>query len=423
MSRRSAHELSTWRLLAAVLLAGLALVGFTAAAQAQDQGTIEGRVVNGTAGGPAIGVGITVTLYVFQDQVEVDSLAAVTDTAGGFRFEGLSAGTDRSYLVEAVYLDVHYTSPQAVQVEAGQTAQATVTVYETTDDDSHIIIDSGHLVAQSLGPAPQSGADGVGPTMLRISELYLFGNTGDRTFVGRPGTTRRTPSQPAATGQAVTVRLPLPAAAVGLAFGPDDAADRYVQSGGELLDTEPVPPGQETMLVFFSYHLGVTADTLTVEHSYRYPLAELNVFAAQPGLAVTGAQLQSLGSQTLQGQDYDLYAVSDLAAGESLLLRLVPQAESAAPAATAAGPAVKDNQALLGILGAILAVAAAVAAVAYSLAGRRGRGPAPAAASPARQLLAELADLEDAFEAGRVDEETYRRERAARQEAIKSLWT
>jgi hypothetical protein len=36
-------------------------------------------------------------------------------------------------------------------------------------------------------------------------------------------------------------------------------------------------------------------------------------------------------------------------------------------------------------------------------------------------LLAELADLEEGFEAGEVDEATYQRERAAKYEALKSL--
>jgi hypothetical protein len=39
----------------------------------------------------------------------------------------------------------------------------------------------------------------------------------------------------------------------------------------------------------------------------------------------------------------------------------------------------------------------------------------------ARSLLIELADLEEAFEAGQLDEETYQRQRAEKYEALKSL--
>jgi len=46
---------------------------------------------------------------------------------------------------------------------------------------------------------------------------------------------------------------------------------------------------------------------------------------------------------------------------------------------------------------------------------------APASNPQARPLLTELADLQEAFEAGQVDEETYRRQRAEKWEALKSL--
>jgi hypothetical protein len=46
----------------------LAMTATGASAQAQGSGVIDGQVVNGTAGGPAIGAGITVTLYLFQKQ-------------------------------------------------------------------------------------------------------------------------------------------------------------------------------------------------------------------------------------------------------------------------------------------------------------------------------------------------------------------
>ena len=34
---------------------------------------------------------------------------------------------------------------------------------------------------------------------------------------------------------------------------------------GGLVDTEPVPPGSESSLVFFSYHLMVTGETVPLE--------------------------------------------------------------------------------------------------------------------------------------------------------------
>jgi hypothetical protein len=67
-----------------------------------------------------------------------------------------------------------------------------------------------------------------------------------------------------------------------------------------------------------------------------------------------------------------------------------------------------------------------VGAVVYSLATRRPSA-APAlrrslTSDPkARRLLADLADLESAFESGQVNQTTYERRRAELYEAIKSL--
>ena len=77
-------------------------------------------------------------------------------------------------------------------------------------------------------------------------------------------------------------------------------------------------------------------------------------------------------------------------------------------------------------LGFALSGLAVVAAVVYPLAARR-KVPAPASAPKlarnpqARQLLAELVALEEALEAGQIDEETYARQRAEKYEALKAL--
>jgi hypothetical protein len=73
-----------------------------------------------------------------------------------------------------------------------------------------------------------------------------------------------------------------------------------------------------------------------------------------------------------------------------------------------------------------LAALAVVGALVYPQVVRRPAGTAVSAsnlaANPkARPLLAELADLEDAFESGQIDEVTYERRRAEKREELKSL--
>jgi hypothetical protein len=298
---------------------------------------------------------------------------------------------------------------QVAQAQDSGQAMATtpLTLSVTTGDGSLITIDSGHLVIESFG------------TVLRVSELYLFGNQADQPYTGRPGP----------QGQVTTVQVPLPQDAVGLAFAEGISATNFVQVEDGLWDTRPVPPGQETLQIFYSYHLPVMGDTVRLERSYAYPVGALNILLAQPGLALRSDQLLDMGLQTFQDRQYHVYGAANLPADALLTIDLLVEAvEEVAPTAPPqpATP-ITDDQDLLRWLGFGLAGLAVVGAVLYSLLTRQRRASAQAApalnANPeARRLLVELADLEEAYEAGRIDEETWQQQRAEKREAIKSLW-
>lgn len=397
-------------------LLGLAMIlALAVAAHAQGPGILEGQVVNGTAGGPDIGAGIPVMLLVLQGDTKLDALETSTGADGSFRFEGLDTDASLEYWPEVVYLEVPYSGAEPYRFDGGETTLVTtITVYETTDDDSTIGLDSVHLIAESFGE------------MLRVSEIHLVGNSGDRTYIGRA----------AESGQSTTVSILLPENAVGVAFEQDTSGERFVEAEAGVLDTEPVPPGQETSLVFFSYHLPVTGETIPLERRFAYPVSTLSALVAQPDLTLRSDQLEARGPESFQGRQYEFYVSQDLASGAPLVMELVPQTDvtsaqstestSAEGAESLPDVAAGGNQGFLRWFGLGLVGLAVIGAVVYSLASRQpASGPASApdlAADPkAQKLLAELADLEDAFEAGQVDEAAYERRRAEIYEMIKSL--
>jgi hypothetical protein len=287
-------------------LALLLLVALVAAVQAQGTGVIEGQVVNGTAGGSVAGAGLQVTVQVFLGGTEMDTLQGVTDGDGRFRFDGLDTDPELEYWPEVTYLDVLYSVGEPLFFDGEEaTLGTTITVYETTDDDSGIRLDSVHMIAESFGQ------------VLRISEIHLFGNASDRTYVGSEGD----------GSQQGALYIPLPEGAVGLAFGEDIPEERYVEVEGGLMDTEPVPPGSETAIAFFSYHLVVAGETIPMERSFAYPLADLNVLAAQPGLTLNSDQMQFLGLEPFQDRDYGLYTAQNVPAGTPLIMEWVSTGE------------------------------------------------------------------------------------------------
>jgi hypothetical protein len=381
---------------------------------AQEGGIIEGQVVNGTPGGPPVGAGITVKLYLLNRGSEVETKETTTAAGGSFRFEGLDPDPALEYWPEAVYQGARYSSALAVQFQGeAQVISSTVQVYESSDDDSALRLNSVHVIAESFGQ------------VLRISEIHMLSNDGDTTFAAggegpSPGT---------------TIFIPLPAEAVGLAFSEEDPAGRYVEGEGGVWDTEPVTPGQDTSLVFLSYHLMVANDTVRLERTFAYPVTSFNILVTQPGLSLQSDRLVDQGLQSFQGRQYAFHVARDLPAGGALTLNFTVREDASAgstmpgsgsttaPAATAA--ATQGQQGVMRILGYLLAGLAAAAAVAYPLATGRGRAAGralttasglqdqpEALSSPERQrLLQELAELEDAREEGRLDDGSYEQRR------------
>jgi hypothetical protein len=395
-----------------VLFLALSLI-LPVVSHAQGAGSLEVQLVNGTPGGAEPGAGITVVLHIYQGGTEVETQETLTEADGSFRFDGLDADPELEYWPEALYQDAFFTSAEPFQFDGEQTAlSGTLTVYETTADDSEIRVDSVHVIAESFGE------------VLRISEIHLFGNGGDKAYTGA-----------ADSEQGTTVFIPLPENAVGLSFGEGVDENLYVQVEGGLMGTEPVPPGTETGLAFFSYHLMVTGDSVPLERRFAYPVTNLNMLVAQPGLTLNSEQLQSRGIELFQGRQYELYATQDLSPSTSLALEFVPSADVSGGAGTAETPAQggermsgatpRGNQPLILWMGIALAALAVAGVVVYSLAARQPAattsGVTDLTSNPnVQDRLAELAELEEAFEAGELDEAAYERQRVELYEELRS---
>jgi hypothetical protein len=346
---------------AAVLLG--ALLTWAVPVHGQNNGTLSGQVVNGTAGGPAAGGGLTVTLYITDGETELDPVQTTTDALGGFRFEGLDTDAALVYWPEVTYLGVAYASGTPLGFETGQSEMAsTITVYETTDDGSSLRVESVHMIAESFDQ------------VLRISEVHVFGNVSDRAFTGQ--------ANEAASGKLVTVFIPLPENAVGIAFPEDEAVERYVEVESGIWDTQPVLPGTEGSVVRFSYHLVVEGASVQLERRFFYPVSALSFLAVQPGLTLRGEQLLAGEPVTFQDKEYEVYQVDGLGSDIPLSIELVPTSgteSSGMPDVTndaeaVSVPAAAGQQAVLRSLGFGLAALALLGAVVYPLITRpRGR--------------------------------------------------
>jgi 5-hydroxyisourate hydrolase-like protein (transthyretin family) len=404
---------TNWMLLGVMVLALVAALVLVPLARAQDAGSLEGQVVNGTEGGAEIGAGVTVNLYVFGGNLEEQILSTETDDDGRFLFEGLDTSATLEYWVEATFQGVSYGTEDLLQFADGQTTlETTVIAHETTEDDSDVRLDLVHIFAESFGE------------VLRISETHLFGSTGDRTYIGEEN----------AEGQPETVFIPLAADAVGFALGEGIPEERFVDADGGLRDSEPVRPGTLMSEVRFSYHLLATGKPITLERRFAYPVTNLTVLVAQPGLSLTSGQVQSMGSQLIQDRQYEVFSGQSLEPDALVELVFTPMAGVGDSTGTGGMPggeipssgSAGGSQSLLLWIGFGLALVTVAGAVVYAATTRSTTASwtsdSGLASNPkARSLLADLADLEDAFEEGEVDEASYERQRAEIYAELKNL--
>lgn len=278
-------------LLLAILLTPIAVTGQT------PKGTLRGSVTNGTADGGSV-ANLEVILRVFQGSAESESLSTVTDAQGQFQFEGLETGSDWVYLVRVTYQDVIYSGGMLAFEQGQSELDAEVLVYDTTTSTQGIQIGRAHLLVS------------VTDIGLEVTELYVFSNTTDRTYVGTEQI----------DGRLWTSRFLLPQDIHDLTLNDGSLGGRFVSTKGGFVDTEPQWPGGTQVL--FAYVLDCPSGLCNLERQLDHPISDLNVLIPDAGVTVESRQFVFQGKMDAQGQSYLNYAASDLPAGTKLDLRI-----------------------------------------------------------------------------------------------------
>jgi len=384
MARRVVTRLMRRRLGLAALggLVALCLLGWlVGTASAQATGTLDGTVTQGTPGGGSVS-GLPVLLLVFKDEQKVDEQHTTTDVNGHFRFEGLDPAPERIYFPVVDYQGVsYYSDPLTFKDSTAQSVQ--ITIYEPTPSDEKIAVPRANMIV--------TGAE---PDRLYLMEMGVVANSGDHTYTG-----------------AETLHFPLPAGAENFAPRFGFLANSVSQRPDGFVVNGPVLPGEHQLA--YSYELPASGQEVVLTRRIAYPTETFSLFVPlQDGLQVSSPQLSDDGTRDLGGQTYRVFSASHLARGEQVSMRF--SGLPAMPGATAQR---------LGYL--LLVAGAAISIAALVFAWRRGATtPAAApAAEPAaarrERLLDILADLDERYEAGELDQAEYQRSRDV---AKRRLW-
>jgi hypothetical protein len=373
----------------------LALVGLLLAmASAVEAATLTGRLVNKTAGGQGVSA-VEVTLTTYRNGKESGKRTARTDTEGRFRFGDLQARAEWSHGASVNYQGGEYLA-DPVSFDGGTTDRTIeVPVYDATTDPRRLAVRLHHVIFDPVG-------DG-----LRVTEVLLVRNPGDRTYVG---------DRELADGRRATLRFSLPAGSADIRYGNGLMDCCAVPSDGGFADTMDVKPGERQ--VAFSYTLGRAGQPVQFTRALDYPTDELDLLVAEEVNIASFAGLEASG--TVTGENGKKYV--RLAAGA-----LPPQARLALTMEGIRGAGRRWWLPAGALLAALLG-ATGLYPIMRSGWRRRRPPPAPPGGSPelhrvvrGAEMRGAIAALDEARAAGKLTEEDHRRLVAERRQTLEEM--
>ncbi len=363
-------------------------LSLAASASAAEPGSVEGLLVNGTEGGSSV-ADLDVTLKIHLNGAEAGSTTTKTDAEGYFIFDGLSTEPGYRYYVTLAFQEADYYS-NWLSFDEGETTKSTVVVvYDSTTSDEAIKITTDHT------------AIFAGEGSLLVDEWVEFNNEADLTYIG---------SRVANTeGDKETLRFSLPEGATELQ-PISGLMEGYLYSSEDgFIDTMPVLPGAK--LIIYSYEIDYSSGTYEFSKRVNYPTASFILIVQGEGTKVTSDRL-TVGESVVDAEGiwFNYLSGQELASGDVLTIHL-------------SGLPGTDNQNT--VIWVILALVVLGAGFGFSYLLRKKRlqpvSPEDSLDQRRQRSLAELAQLDDDFAAGKIQEESYRKLREVKKSQLAEL--
>ena len=364
-----------------VLTTAVLMLCVSIPAGAAERGTIRGRIVNETTGGPQGGVRVEL-FGSTRDRSDSVKRHVITSADGTYRFENLRTGSDWLYVIDAQH-DGGLFPGSPITIPSDTTTppviDTTLKVWDTTTDPESVIVrrDSMFAVVKD---------ENVG-----IVQSVTIVNGTDLAYIGR-GTQKR-------AGTSSTFGFSLPDGVDPRSVRIQDASidvPRLVRTSFGFAVTIAIPPDETT--IAFTYVVPGTAGSFDLSRTTLYPTVEAVTFAEAP-LEIESPRFEPTGTVDIEGREYRRWVATDgFDAGDSVqVLAVATGAPSWIPfAAVGAG--------ILVLTGAVLLLTT-----------RRRKKPSSvpltSPASDRDRLVSAIAALDLEFEAGGVSRDEWEQRR------------
>lgn len=254
-------------------------------------GVVTVDLINGS-GGP-LPPKTPVTLYGFDNMLNVFSTTLTTNSAGVYLFANVEMVPGRAFIASADYQGGTYGSDVVVAEGDLDELSLQVVVYESSSDISQLVMDRAHIFFEFT----QEG-------VVQVVEVFIISNPTEYAIVSKE------------TGGAV-VSFQLPEEAVGLQFQDGILGERYLQIPGGFADTVTIQPGTGQYQVVYAYNM-LYDDELEFSQPMTLDTSAVVIMLPDIGVKVKGENISDDGLRDMQGTAYRIYTATGLQAGSPL---------------------------------------------------------------------------------------------------------
>lgn len=377
-------------------------------AQAQGRGVVQGKLVNGTD--PKI-VGKEVEIDVIQLGQGMSILkSTVTDSAGGFRVEGLPV--ELPLMIRANYQSVNYHG--RVQFDASSKAEVQIEIFETTESMKDIRVGDVRLGFQLEAPGDH----------LRVLETYSFVNETNpkKTFMSMGGSFRF--SKAAGLTEPPQMSVQGPSGAMPLRSSPLESPD-----GQSYYSLYPLRPGATKFEI--DYVLPYRERSYKYARRFYHDLVSYQIGVLPADLELTGDGLTKTLTDT--ERNFAVYSGGVVKSGTEMTWTLsggTPVA--AAPASEAGESRIKTMQPFVGRNAGVIApllLMALIAVLWYAFNTvttdvQKGQDPRTRELKERRERLLDfIATLDNRHENEALDRREYVRQREQAKRQLRRVMT
>ena len=358
-----------------------------------ESGTITGNVDNGTEGS-TISEDTMAELHVFDESFEEIDVLQAPVVDGMYALNGVTINPAYTYVALVEHAGREFISqPTPGRGVIDDTLNLPILVYDVTPDESVLSIDS-----MAIQVTPQENR-------LQVVQFVIFNNESDRLF-----SVETTTPDGETVVQSATLSLP-PGSVVG---GFNANPDRYIidEEAFTVTDTQPILPG-DSHLMQLVYFIPFDRDAI-IEHPLDYDMNGLfRLLMSTDTVRVEGDTLDSFGPVTVGQSNYFEYGTQiDLTAGEAITYELARMPGNIGGAAGGMG--------WLPTTLFVLSGASALLAVGLFIYGRRS-GKTDTTDKAIDALVTQIAQLDNAHEAGEINHDVYQRQRADLKAELRQL--